>query len=372
MARQPEDRRPLYGGHGIAEWYGAVFRNLDIAEQLARAANQKPVTGEKFDCPFTTSFPPAAPRKEGQPNLKCTKSGGVCSLRAFFTSREGEWFQPPEQRGRLPPLRRKEIVTSYGGFAATCPMRFVENGTAFTSVAEAVLGTSAFEYVKEVGFLQRVLNPDQQPENVVGPIDAEGVSRELENAENDDQGELASVGDVENVGRIDTILVDSANHQNWCAVELQAVYFSGGEMGPDFTAIKAQVAPLAGSNEPVQILAPAKRRRPDFRSSGPKRLLPQLQIKVPTLRRWGKKMAVIVDAGFFNSLGPMEHVDHVSNADIVWCVVTYDETPDGQAAPLRVSALINTTLESAIVGLTAGKAVTKPEFERRIKQKIGS
>jgi hypothetical protein len=101
-------------------------------------------------------------------------------------------------------------------------------------------------------------------------------------------------------------------------------------------------------------------------------LLPQLQIKVPTLRRWGKKMAVIVDAGFFNSLGPMEHVDHVSNADIVWCIVTYNETPTGAAAPLRVSALINTTLESAIVGLTAGKAVTKPEFERRIEQKLGA
>jgi hypothetical protein len=120
----------------------------------------------------------------------------------------------------------------------------------------------------------------------------------------------------------------------------------------------------------MPVLAPAKLRRPDFRSSGPKRLLPQLQIKVPTLRRWGKKMAVIVDAAFFNSLGPMEHVDHVSNADIVWCIVTYDENQTGLTAPLRVSALVNTTLESAIVGLTAGKPVTKPEFEQRIEQKI--
>jgi hypothetical protein len=34
---------------------------------------------------------------------------------------------------------------------------------------------------------------------------------------------------------------------------------------------------------------PAVQRRPDFRSSGPKRLMPQLQIKVPTISRWGRR-----------------------------------------------------------------------------------
>ena len=48
---------------------------------------------------------------------------------------------------------------------------------------------------------------------------------------------------------------------------------------------------------------PSDVRCPDWRSSGAKRLMPQLQIKVPTLRRWGAKLAVAVDAPFFASLG---------------------------------------------------------------------
>ena len=41
-------------------------------------------------------------------------------------------------------------------------------------------------------------------------------------------------------------------------------------------------------------------RRPDWRSSSAKRLMPQLQIKAPTLRRWGTKLAVAVDMPFLS------------------------------------------------------------------------
>jgi hypothetical protein len=64
------------------------------------------------------------------------------------------------------------------------------------------------------------------------------------------------------------------------------VYFYGASMTAEFKMLRYHEA--AG----VPFLAG---HRPDYRSSGPKRLMPQLQIKVPSLRRWGKKMAVVVD-----------------------------------------------------------------------------
>jgi hypothetical protein len=57
--------------------------------------------------------------------------------------------------------------------------------------------------------------------------------------------------------------------------------------------------------------------------------MPQLLTKVPTLRRWGKKMAVVVDAPFFHSMGTMERVKDVSNSDIVWFLVDFVEDPGG-------------------------------------------
>ena len=69
-------------------------------------------------------------------------------------------------------------------------------------------------------------------------------------------------------------------------------------------------------------------RRPDWRSSSAKRLMPQLQIKVPTLRRWGSKMAVAVDRPFFNSIGGIstQPSQDLGDGDIVWMVV--DLRPD--------------------------------------------
>jgi len=102
---------------------------------------------------------------------------------------------------------------------------------------------------------------------------------------------------------------------------MQAVYFSGESIAKEFHAIVEST----GDDIPF----PVGRRRPDFRSSGPKRLMPQLQIKVPTLRRWGKKMCVLVDRTFFDNLGRMESVDDVSNCDIAWFVVKYEEDDAG-------------------------------------------
>ena len=148
----------------------------------------------------------------------------------------------------------------------------------------------------------------------------------------------------------------------WAALEIQAVYFSGNAMRGEFEAYAAESVDWP--------IFPAGRRRPDYRSSGPKRLMPQLQIKVPTLRRWGKKMAVVVDRAFFDSVGEMDKVADISNADIAWFIVRFEEVPGEKRCRLVPDEVRYTTLERSVEGLTGGKAVPLPTFEQRISEKI--
>jgi hypothetical protein len=148
----------------------------------------------------------------------------------------------------------------------------------------------------------------------------------------------------------------------WCAVEIQAVYFSGDSMKGEFKAF---------ADASVEwVVFPAGRRRPDYRSSAPKRLMPQLQIKVPTLRRWGKKMGVVVDRAFFDSVGEMDNVADISNADIAWFIVDFEEVPGSKNSRIVRGEVRYTTLERSVEGLTGGTPVPKSAFEERISEKL--
>jgi Restriction endonuclease NotI len=118
------------------------------------------------------------------------------------------------------------------------------------------------------------------------------------------------------------------------------------------------------------VIFPAGRRRPDYRSSAPERLMPQLQIKVPTLRRWGRKMAVVVDRAFFDSVGEMDNVADISNADIAWFIVKFEEVAGSKYSRIIRDEVRYTTLERSVDGLTGGKPVPKSVFEERISRKM--
>jgi hypothetical protein len=222
-----------------------------------------------------------------------------------------------------------------GALCTTCPYRFYQDGVVFRWIGDTILGHPTPTIVREVGFLERETG---------APLGEDEGTRE-------------------DVGRIDHVLVrpDTAV-LSWCALEMQAVYFSGASMQVEFRQIRESKGIGRG------IPFPVGRRRPDYRSSGPKRLMPQLQIKVPTLRRWGKKMCVLVDGSFFDALGKMEEVADVSNCDIAWFVVRYDER-EGEASLVQDSVRF-TTLERAVEGLTAGRPVTLATFETRIRAKL--
>lgn len=241
----------------------------------------------------------------------CNKRGGVCSLVLF------------ERKGHTPAVVAGTPVT-------TCPNRFLENDLVFQWVGETLLGTCRPQVVAEVPFLMSDADPEKEQRD--------------------------------EVARIDNVLVSIANDDiSWCALEIQAVYFSGGKMEDDFAMMREWQGP--------GLPFPAKHRRPDYRSSGPKRLMPQLQTKVPTLRRWGKKMAVVVDRAFWDSLSAMRRVSDVSNADIIWFIVDY-EAPRESRYRLRCYDVAFTTLENAVEGLTGGTPVSLEQFEQAIRRKL--
>jgi hypothetical protein len=163
------------------------------------------------------------------------------------------------------------------------------------------------------------------------------------------------------IGRIDNVLVHPfRNPIDWCALELQAVYFSGKAMGEEFR--------MLAEGRHSSLPFPAAHRRPDWRSSGPKRLLPQLETKVPTIRTWGKKMAVVVDESFFESLVGLEPEEYLSNAEIAWFVVGYDnKSTKWTLSPRKV---VFSNLVSSVKALTGGVALPRHEFEAQLRVKL--
>ena len=233
---------------GTGELFGFDFNGL--APERVRALSCAPY--KSLVCPFK-------PVQSGKPLAMCSKRGGVCSLRQYVQDKQGR-------------------VEMKGAPVTTCPSRFLEGNVINQWVGETLLGTPTPKVISELPFL-------------MGEIEAE------EDADQDA------------VGKIDKVLVNAEGGVlRWCALEIQAVYFSGGKMEYDFAVMREWTGP--------GVPFPKVQRHPDFRSSGPKRLMPQLQIKVPTISRWGKKMAVVVDRAFWESLGEMREVRDLSNCDI--------------------------------------------------------
>ena len=250
--------------------------------------------------------PPECPFDKPRP---CRKKGGVCSLRPC--ARGGG--------GRAVPAGEE--------VCAVCPRRLYEDDLIVHWVGEVVLGTPNPLQVREVDFLR--------------------------------------TKDGKAAGRIDMVLCDpltlgSAGGLRWCTVETQAVYFSGGSMEDEFQRIRD----AGGAFVPF----PSEPRRPDFRSSGAKRLQPQLNAKCPTLARWGKKTAVVVDRPFFDSLSPMTRALDNDDAEVIWFVVRY--MPQGDRYTLAKDEVVPVTLDMARCGLQNADPISKQDFESALKEKL--
>lgn len=147
-----------------------------------------------------------------------------------------------------------------------CPVRFVEESRIFRDAAQLAFGAGA----------QVVVLPEYKLLTVVGEPDER----------------------ARKIGKVDYMLgkLDGDAISDFAALEIQAVYSSGG--GVEDAFIHFMQTRHAGEEGDLGV---------DFRSSAQKRLVPQLRLKVPIFRRWGKKFFVAIDDTFFplfQTLGP--------------------------------------------------------------------
>ncbi|MCU1581420.1 MAG: hypothetical protein JWO01_808 [Microbacteriaceae bacterium] len=297
-------------GWGIAEWYGQDILTMTPEERLS-AANSAIAAGTEGmrpapqpECPFLSSL---------RPGSVCNKLGGVCSLRQYAN---GDPATPLDAQP-----------------TTSCPNRFLEfrnDETLFSYIARVLFGVSSgTKVIKEIPFLEK-----------------ETVNGEGRGAK---------------AGRIDWIVVptppsqDDAFEMPWVAVETQAVYFSGASMWPDIEAYRA---------DPSKVHYPSGIRRPDFRSSGAKRLAPQLSAK-GLMNRWGRKIVVVVDEAFFAEMGALSVTTDFDNSEIVWIVVRFDTN-----MALQVEALHFAELLPSIAALQAAKPVNRATFEANLRRAI--
>lgn len=208
----------------------------------------------------------------------------------------------------------------------TCPSRFLEDGAIFREIAAFMLGTPHVRVVNELPFLK--------------------------NASDSANGSAS--------GRIDWIVQDANDPSNWCAVEFQSLYFSGAPLDIDMEDY------AAGAAYPAY---PKGRRRPDYRSNGPKRLAPQLGIKVPLLRSWDRQTAVVIDRHFYSCMdaeftgsaatrrGPMRASD-----DLGLFVVDYDG-----AGKLGLVEKFPVMLNEFMRALDSSREMERDEFTKSLQ-----
>ena len=160
-------------------------------------------------------------------------------------------------------------------------------------------------------------------------------------------------------GRIDLVVARDGDASAWFGLEVQAVYFSGKGMQSDFELLQHN----ADRNPPE----PTVRRRPDWRSSSAKRLMPQLQVKGPTLRRWGTKLAIAVDMPFFEAIGGPTSApsQDLNDGDIVWLVPRV--TDDYRFVTHHWEVL---SLEASCDKLLSAETIKRQEFEDVLRAKL--
>lgn len=157
-----------------------------------------------------------------------------------------------------------------------CPVRFVEDSRVFRDAAELAFGSGA----------EVVVLPEYKLLTVLGESDEK----------------------ARKIGKVDFMLgrLDGGAICDFAALEIQAVYSSGG--GVEDAFIHFMQSRHAGEEGDLGV---------DFRSSAQKRLVPQLRLKVPIFRRWGKKFFVAIDDTFFSAL-PSFGTTSAGNSEVTW------------------------------------------------------
>jgi hypothetical protein len=169
-------------------------------------------------------------------------------------------------------------------------------------------------------------------------------------------------------GNIDIVLCayDKAGKvYDFGALEVQAVYISGNVRNP-FEHYMEAPAKRSGMNWTTEENYP----RPDYLSSSRKRLAPQLIFKGGIINAWGKKTAVALNTGFFDTLPKLPEVSK-EKADIAWLI--YDLKPpekQGMHYELFRERVVYTRFEPALIQITRSRPGKMEDFMRLLQAKV--
>ena len=176
---------------------------------------------------------------------------------------------------------------------------------------------------------------------------------------NDKNGEAA--------GNIDVVMVayDNAGKvTDFGALEIQAVYISGNIRRP-FEFYMEEPSKHAKMDWRKERNYP----RPDYLSSSRKRLAPQLLYKGGILNAWGKKMAVALDKGFFDTL-PKLHPVEPEKADIAWLVYDLEMDKDKNQYDLMKIKTVYTSFSESLNRITRPEVGSPNEFIAKLQEKL--
>lgn len=172
----------------------------------------------------------------------------------------------------------------------------------------------------------------------------------------------------ESAGNIDIVLCAydrDGKVYDFGSLEVQAVYISGNVRSPFEYYMEApeQRATMDWTTQ-------ANYPRPDYLSSSRKRLAPQLIFKGGILNAWGKKSAVALNQGFFDTLPTLPQVSK-QDAEIAWFI--YDVAPQGDPGTphgLVRKNVVYTLFEPALHQITKSRPGRVEDFLRQLQSKF--
>ena len=109
--------------------------------------------------------------------------------------------------------------------------------------------------------------------------------------------------------------------------------------------------------------------RPDYLSSSRKRLAPQLIYKGGILKAWGKKQAVALHRGFYETLPDLHQVEP-GEADMVWLLYDLILEPVQNRYQLTRYRAIYTRFEPALQRITTPEPGPVEDFLQHLQAKL--
>lgn len=168
-------------------------------------------------------------------------------------------------------------------------------------------------------------------------------------------------------GNIDIVLAAYDKHgdiTDFGSLEIQAVYISGNIRRP-FQAY------MQNPDQNQHMIWSSERNypRPDYLSSSRKRLVPQLLYKGGILKSWGKKQAVAIHKGFYETLPVLTDVA-AEEADMAWLIYDLVSEPSGNIFQLQLIDTVYTLFEPALNQITVAEPGELGEFIDLLQDKL--